>query len=166
MKKISLITVALIGFSIIFSGCTKAEEPENIEKAEKTEITLYFPDEEVMYLEKETREIEVEESIEKSVLLELFEGPENNNLLPAVTGDIEIISIKTENGICTVDLSSEFTKHNTGGSTKESMAIMSIVKSLCEIEGVDKVKINIEGDENPEFGGHFTLEEPFSPDGM
>jgi len=164
MRRIYLMMISILCFTLIFSGCKKETKKE--ERVEKIEVTLYFPDENVMNLEKETREIEVEESVEKSVLLEVFKGPRNEKLIPSVRGDIKIISTETENGICIVNLSSEFTKNNTGGSAQESMAIMSIVKSLCEIEGIDKVKINIEGDENPEFGGHFSLEEPFSPDGI
>ncbi len=163
MKRFCLILSLLMVFALVLSGCSKTEE---IEKNEKTEVTLYFPDGEFMYLEKEIREIEAGERIEKSVLLEVFKGPDDENLLPSVSGDITVLSVKTENGLCTVDLSSEFAEHNTGGSAKESMAIMSIVKSLCEIDGIEKVKINIEGNENPDFWGHFTLEDPFSPDGI
>lgn len=132
----------------------------------KAKVTLYFPDKDVMNLEKEVREIHIRGSIEKSILSELMKGPESGELNPSLYGNITVISVTTKDGLCTIDFSSEFREHNTGGSTKEYMAIMSIVKSLCEVEGIERVKINIEGEENPQFGGHFTLEEPFSPDGI
>ncbi|MBQ2940908.1 MAG: GerMN domain-containing protein [Clostridia bacterium] len=132
----------------------------------KAEVALYFPDKDVMNLEKEVREIDIRGSIEKSILHELMKGPESEELNPSLYGNITVISVATKDGLCTIDLSSDFTEYNTGGSTKEYMAIMSIVKSLCELEGIERVKINIEGEENPQFGGHFTLEEPFSPNGI
>lgn len=134
--------------------------------SEKAKVTLYFPDKDVMNLEKEVREIHIRGSIEKSILSELMKGPESGELNPSLSGNITVISVATKDGLCTIDFSSEFREHNTGGSTKEYMAIMSIVKSLCEVEGIERVKINIEGEENPQFGGHFTLEEPFYPDGV
>ena len=134
--------------------------------SEKAEVALYFPDKDVMNLEKEVREIHIRGSIEKSILSELMKGPESGELNPSLSGNITVISVATKDGLCTIDFSSEFREHNTGGSTKEYMAIMSIVKSLCEVEGIERVKINIEGEENPQFGGHFTLEEPFYPDGV
>ena len=134
--------------------------------SEKAKVTLYFPDKDVMNLEKEVREIHIRGSIEKSILSELMKGPESGELNPSLSGNITVISVATKDGLCTIDFSSEFREHNTGGSTKEYMAIMSIVKSLCEVEGIERVKINIEGEENPQFGGHFTLDEPFSPDGI
>ena len=132
----------------------------------KAEVALYFPDKDVMKLEKEVREIHIRGSIEKSILSELMKGPESEELSPSLYGNITVISVATKDGLCTIDFSSELREHNTGGSTKEYMAIMSIVKSLCEVEGIERVKINIEGEENPQFGGHFTLDEPFSPDGI
>ena len=134
--------------------------------SEKAKVTLYFPDKDVMNLEKEVREIHIRGSIEKSILSELMKGPESGELNPSLSGNITVISVATKDGLCTIDFSSECREHNTGGSTKEYMAIMSIVKSLCEVEGIERDKINIEGEENPQFGGHFTLDEPFSPDGV
>ena len=54
--------------------------------------------------------------------------------------------------------------YNTGGTTKETMALYSIVNTLCGIDGIEKVKINIDGNENPDFGGHFDLSEPLEAD--
>ncbi len=151
MKKISLLLFTLI---LLLSSCVKKES---------IEVRLYFPDAEFMYLEPELRSVEKGESIEKNIVKEIIKGPQNPELNKSVSGEVKVLSAKTEEGICTVDLSEEFSKFNTGGTTKESMAVMSIVYSLCSIEGIEGVKINIDGDYNAPFGGHFTLDEPFYP---
>lgn len=152
MKKIFILILTLI---LLLSGCTKTET---------LEVKLYFPDSDFMYLKPELRSLEKTENIEKAIVEEVIKGPENPGLEKSVDGEVKVLSAVCENGICTVDLSGEFSEFNTGGSTKESMAVMSIVYSLCALEKIEAVKINIDGNENPEFGGHFTLDEPFYPD--
>ncbi len=126
-----------------------------------SEYVLYFPDKEVMHLYPEKRKCDRgREGFEEFLLWELFKGTYRDDLKNSVSGDVRILSVNTVNGICTVDLSKEFLEYNTGGSAQESMAITSIVNTLCQLEWVDKVKINIEGDTNPQ-GGHFSLEYPY-----
>ncbi len=128
-------------------------------------VTLYFPDNEAMYLHKETRQISLSgKSLETAVLDELFKGPESEDLAPSLVGEDLVISVVTdENGLCTVDFTADFARLNSGGTARETFAISSIVNSLCEIGGIECVKINIEGDTNAEFGGHFTLDAPIYP---
>ncbi len=129
---------------------------------EEVEITLYFPDKDGMYLYEEKRFTQRGRGkMEELILDELFDGPENDRLTDAVLGDVEVLSVNTKDGICVVDLSEEFLKSNTGGSTKEMFAIYSVVNSLCELDNVDQVKINIEGKTDVQFGGHFVLEDAF-----
>ena len=161
MKKLSYLFVVLMLF--ISSGCVNSVTKNIPSKNEKIELTLYFHDKDGLFLHKEKRITERGRGkIELLILDELFDGPENEKeLTNSVLGDVEILSVKTENGKCTLDLSEEFLKYNTGGSAKETFAIYSIVNSLCELENIDQVKINIEGNEKAEFGGHFVLEDAF-----
>ncbi len=163
MKKFICLFVILILFTA--SGCMDFDNEDiNVpSKDEKINLTLYFPDKDGIYLHKEERITERGRGkIEVLILDELFDGPENEKeLTDSVFGDVEILSVTTKDGKCTVDLSEEFLKYNTGGSAKETFAIYSIVNSLCELENIDQVKINIEGDESAEFGGHFVFEDAF-----
>ncbi len=130
------------------------------EKVISESVDFYFPDEALMYLIPENRTVNVLEGIFlESVVQSIIAGPTNEDLIPAIDGDVEVLSVTLNNGICTVDLSSEFAENNTGGSAKESMAVYSIVNTLCGMDGVDKVKINIEGNDNADFG-QFSLVEP------
>lgn len=136
------------------------------EIADCIEIQLFFPDNEANYLMKESRLVTAVSEAEMPTLIlnELKKGPTTENLFPAVYGDFNVLSATVEDGLCTIDLSKEFAKENTGGTTKETFALQSIVHSLCQIDGIEQVKFNIEGNANAEFGGHYTIDEPFSPD--
>lgn len=145
----------------------KNNKDKNGKDSKETErkVTLYFSDENVMYLCPETRKIKTtDENLCKTVTEEVIKGPETADLIKPVSGDVKVLSAKTENKVCTIDLSKEFAKYNVGGSARESMAIYSIVSSLCALDGVDSVKINIDGNSNPDFGGHFSLDEPLTPE--
>ncbi len=162
MKKIMsvILTVAIIG---VFAACSGTSG--EIEKTNSQEITLYFPDNEALYLYPEVRIVEQgEEVIEKVVIEELVKGPQSGKLTSALVGGFEVLSVNTENGTCTIDLSEEFSVKNAGGSSQETFAVFAIVNSLCELDGIDNVKININGNENAEFGGHFMLDLPFEAD--
>ena len=139
-------------------------ETPSVEK-ETVVLNLYFPDNEALYLHLEEREVELypDESREAAVLDQLFYGPKNEGLYPSLSGEDLVNSVYTdENGLCTVYFKQDFVTLNTGGTTRESFAIGSIVHSLCELDGVERVKINIDGNVNAEFG-HSTLESEFVP---
>lgn len=134
-------------------------------KETKRAVTLYFSDENVMYLCPETRTIKTDdENLCKTVAEEVIKGPKSRDLIKTVSGDVKVLSAKTADKICTIDLSEEFSTYNVGGSAKETMAIYSIVSSLCALDGIDSVKINIDGNPNPDFGGHFSLDAPLTPE--
>ena len=77
-----------------------------------------------------------------------------------VDGENLVNSVVVEDGICTVDFKYDFVVLNTGGTTRESFAIASIVNSLCSLPDVDGVEILIDGNKNAEFG-HTMLESEY-----
>ena len=179
MKKLALV-LAVIVLMLSFVSCDRNQQnddeknKEHIEKVDdKTQevpeiktatITLYFPDVDALYLHPELREVEIKENAHPAsiVLEQLFAGPCDEQLSPSLDGENLVKSVVVENGLCTVDFYDDFKLLNSGGSTKETFAIGSIVNSLCALDDVDKVKININGNTNAEFGGHFTLDAPFT----
>ena len=186
ISAVLLILIAVIVLS--FASCTvkknneneindkqpiQNEIPENTGELEnkdtlETEVvllTLYFPDNDALYLHPEVREVETVkgEELASIVLDELFKGPVSENLSPCLDGEKLVNSVTVSDGLCTVDFNEDFAILNSGGSTRESFAIGAIVNSLCSLEGIDEVKININGNPDGVFGGHFTLEAPFAP---
>ena len=174
MRKSSFVLVLFVLVISLFA-CQKPTKVEDMqkqattpqkqeEKMIKQEVSFYYPDEAVMYLCPEKITVNTRESeFLESIVQTLIKGPVSDKLNPSIMGEVDVLSVTLKEGICTVDLSDEFVANNTGGSTKESMAIYSIVNTLCGLDGIDKVKINIEGNKNPDFGGHFDLSEPLAP---
>ena len=175
MKKTFLFLICIITASTLLA-CQKPDEAASSpqkpavsqKKEEKTineKVEFFFPDDAVMYLCPETIQVKAKESeFFKSVVDAVIKGPSSDELLPSISGDVSVLSASLKDGVCIIDLSEEFSTFNTGGSTKETMAVYSLVNTLCSIDGVEKVKININGEENPDFGGHFDLSEPLEPD--
>ena len=144
MKKVIILFLALAVF-VSFSGCVKPETPSSSGEKEteqevlSQDVTFYFPDEAVMYLCPETIKVNADEDIFlETVVASIINGPASEDLNPAIFGDVDVLSVKSENGLCTVDLSSEFREFNTGGTTKEVMAIYSIVNTLCTLLALKK----------------------------
>ncbi len=141
------------------------EVPETPAAPETVTVTLCYPDKEFLNLQKEERTVTLTgKGAEWDALEALYAGPQREDLMALLGGTTaDILSVKTEGGLCTVDLSETFVQQNTGGSTREGWALSSIVNALCSLEGIDKVKFNVEGNTAAEYGGHFTLDEPFEP---
>jgi germination protein M len=146
----------------------KLEEKEIIEIAKVPEslAELYFGTEDG-YFRKEKRIIDAEITPENAYLLieELIKGPENiNENLRVLPEGTKILSYKydAESKVATIDLGG--TIKEAQGSMGEIFAVYSIVNTLADIEGIDKVQILIEGEIVESLSGHIYLGEPLDPD--
>jgi len=131
-----------------------------------TKITLYFADSNAEYLIPEIREISVtdKEPLEKYVVQELIKGPKEKDLSKTVPPETKLLSIETNEGVCTVSFSKEFQLKHWGGSTGELMTIYSIVNSLTELSHIHKVQFLLEGQKTEVFKEHIIFNEPFERD--
>ena len=129
---------------------------------DKVVLTLYFSDDNAMYLVPEARQVSLKEGERMTTLIveELLKGPVNKSLLPTLSPDIKVLSTETKDSVCFVNLSSEFVSSVNGGSAGEMLAVYSLVNSLCEVKEVRKVQILAEGKKIESFG-HIDLSEPF-----
>ena len=121
--------------------------------------TLYFADENAISLVPEAREIVLEEGekVEKAVIEALLKGPKRSGLYSVLPQGIKVLSAETKDGVCFLNLSAEFSAEGMGSSL-EILAVYSVVNTLCDVEGIDRVQILIEGKKSDEFG-HLSLEE-------
>lgn len=125
----------------------------------KTEkfVTLYFADKSFKKLLTETRKATMtDNSLEKTIVTELLRGPVSNKLERLVGDGAKLISIETANEVCFVNFSSAFLDGVESGSLKEKLLVYSVVNSLSQVAGVEKVQILIDGkkpeqDENQLF---------------
>lgn len=135
----------------------------NPDKINIKSVVLYFKDSEG-YLQDEERSIEVKQSLtlEYQIVEQLIVGPAVEDLTATVPSETKIRDIKTEDGICYVNLSSEFVSKSGSETASELSAVYSIVNSLTELDTVEKVQFLIEGEKLNDFNGHFDFSKTFS----
>lgn len=148
------------GDDIIISGTIEAEPVTSVKL-----ITLYFSNSDGTGLVQEERKVEVNRNqpLEKYVMDELIKGPQTKGILATVPSETKVRNIMTQDGICYVDLSSEFVSRHSGGKDKELLTIYSIVNSLTALDDVSKVQFLIEGEKQEEYKGNVEFGQPFEP---
>lgn len=132
------------------------------DKIETEQVILYFSDKQELFLIPEKRNIEVKQSksIENQIVEQLIEGPKLEGYYNTIPQETKIRNIKTEDGICYVDLSNEFISKHSGGTSSEIFTIYSIVNSLTELDNVNKVQFLIEGKKIEAYKGNFGISKP------
>ena len=135
------------------------------EKRDRQLVVLYFTDARQRGLIREDRSIEIKQSqtTEYQIVEQIIQGPLDSSLIPTVAADIKIRDIKTEEGICYVNLSADVTSKHTTPSA-ESLAVYSIVNSLTELDYVKKVQFLVEGEKVNEYKAGVDIRKTISRD--
>ena len=130
-----------------------------------SKITLYFSDKQANNLVAEEREVVVKDnSFAETVVKELIKGPQNKDLVKTIPVESKLLSLTVSEGVAKVNFSREFQTKHWGGSTGESMTVYSVVDSLTELKGINKVQFLIEGQPIESLAGHLDLTQPIEPD--
>lgn len=133
-------------------------------KEEKEKITLYFGDQDAMYLIPEERfVVKGNKKLEEIVIEELIQGPKNPDLFQTVPKEAKLISLEVVDGVAYVNFSQEFQTKHWGGSAGELMTVYSITNSLAELPEIDKVQFLLEGKKQEAILGHVDTTEPLAP---
>ncbi len=141
------------------------------------EITLYFADQEAQYLLPETREVwgvseRDPEAMSMRIFEELLRGPTEPHLRPTIhdSGTKNIVIILTgelrSTGTLIVNLTGDFVREQKArglGSAGETMAVYSMIHSLCEQPDVERVKFLEEGRDPEAIFGHIATDRPLQP---
>jgi germination protein M len=108
------------------------------------ELVLYLPDEDLRYLRREIRIVDSVAEEDKAMrILQLLleeEDGEPHSIFPRGT---KLLKAQVENGVCTVDLSSEFVRNMPQRYGAVRLAVYSIVNSLTELKGIRMVDFQI-----------------------
>lgn len=118
---------------------------------ERVSLRLYFANEEGTGLVATTRTIAYNTNIpmERLVMDELLAGPGTevaDVVYPTINPSTKVVSVSVRDGICYVDLDENFLTQIYNVSS--DVTIYSIVNSLAELSGVNKVQISINGETN------------------
>lgn len=121
-------------------------EGAQINSFEEITMNLYFANEEGDALVKTEKTIMYNTNVamERVIVEQLIAGPKGNKAYGTVNPDTKILSVVVKDGVCYVNLNSTFLTQVH--SVTPEVVIYSIVNSLCEVSGINKVQISIDGD--------------------
>ncbi len=130
---------------------------EEIDSVEWKNIKLYYANKLGDKLIEQNEQIAYSKnvSLERLVMERLIKGPNNKTEYATVPKDLKLLSISTSNGVCYVNLNSVFLTEMVNVSGEVSL--YSIVNSLCSLDGVNTVKIMINGDSEKTFRENISL---------
>lgn len=125
-------------------------------------VQLYFSTKDGMNLVIEERIVRGDRM--KAAMEELIRGPHRSDLSATIPEGVALLSIKLDQGLCIVNFNENLVKNHWGGSTGELLTVYSIVNTLCQFPGVERVQLLIEGQKVETLAGHLTLNESLEAD--
>jgi germination protein M len=142
----------------------------DMKKYEEITLTLYFTDEDGDKLIKVNRSLRYNTnvSVEKLVVEQLISGPAEKNskneydtIFPTINPATKIINVSIQDETCYVSLDSTFLTSVNNVSAQTT--IYSLVNSLCELSGVSRVQIAIDGETEIRYQEKYDLSTLFEP---
>lgn len=143
---------------VVFSGVE--EEPAELSAA------LYFRRTGTGELGYELRifQLTEDDSPVRTVLEALLAGPQDTGLEPLLPQGLEIRSVRLEGGTCYVDVSQLLTEQVPQTPEEQKLVLDSLVSTLCGLDGVERVQLQVEGQDLTQYGA-LELPGPLQPAG-
>lgn len=141
-----MLLIALLSIGAL-AGCAQ-RKPVGPEKNMITRtVTLYYADANNERLVTEKRQITYREGEDKYrvTMEELIKGPKDRDHRANIPAGTRVYGTIRQNSHLIVDLSSHFSRF--GGSMAEILGVASVVNTMTQFSGIDKVKILVEGNE-------------------
>lgn len=138
---IGVVSIILIIASTIY--IVKDDKKENIETFK---INLYFFNENASTIVAEERDIQYKntKTMSETVIEELINGPKDSKNKSIFNKDVELLSVEVHKNDAIVDFSKEFISDD---KAKNLLATYAVVKSLCQVNGINSVKVTVCGEE-------------------
>lgn len=138
---------------------TFVENPgEQINSMQTATLHLYFANETGDALVETEKEVQYSSNIsmEKLIVENLLEGPDEKNLKATLPEGTELISVTTTNGICYVNFNEGFMNQNY--EIQEAIVIYSIVDSLSEVTTINRVQLLVNGNASGVYRDSFQMD--------
>lgn len=117
------------------------------------EVTLYFADADTGLLIPVRRQISQSPDDADTLLRELLQGPRPGEKgVSALPEGTEVLGASLADGVLTVNLNRAFEKNFPSSSAASLLAVYSIVNTLTQLPGIQKVTFKIEGNSASELG--------------
>lgn len=127
------------------------------------ELRLYFPKVEENLLACEYRQVSLDEDmpVERHIIDELVKGPQNDRLRAVLPENTAVLSVYTQDGLCTVSFSENFMSGEEYEAVDIQLAVYSIVNSITCLSTVDRVQISVRNNTEEKLGD-FDISLPFA----
>ena len=134
-----------------------------ITSPKKAQVRLYFPKvyEPTLSAEYHSISIDDDNSAERCILDALLKGPQSSSLRSAFPEGTIVLSVYTQDGICSVSLAGLASESGTFTKSDAELAVYSIVNSLTTLPTVKSVQLLIEGEEVQDLWG-FDISRPLN----
>lgn len=136
----------------------------SVSSYQKENITLYFSNSEGDGLVPVSQEVKYSSNMpkEKLIVEKLIKGIKKNGLKSTIDSRVNLLSVTIKDNICYVNFDDEFL--NNPVDVKPELVIYSIVNSIVEGTGADKVQFTVNGDKNYMYKEKVDLSQPFYAD--
>ncbi len=127
-------------------------------------LDLYFADESGNSLVRETRNLHYSSNmvLERLVVEQLIEGPEESGLKLLFTKNVKIQNLYIQDNICIISFDEEANKTPAENSPDPELVLYAVVNSICgTCDNITGVKFEIEGDSDVLFRDTVSLNEVF-----
>ncbi|MBR5970498.1 MAG: GerMN domain-containing protein [Lachnospiraceae bacterium] len=133
-----------------------------INSYDKVRITLYFAEPSGEALMPVYRSVVYNSnmSMERLVTEQLLAGPQTEEARATLSENIRVTNVTLQDNTCYIDFSEDFLSLLPGISPE--IALYSLVNSLTELYGVERVQISVGGQTGLLFGEQIPLDVPFS----
>lgn len=127
---------------------------------ERVELHLFFASEDGKRLTEKAETVTYNSNIsmDRLVVDNIISGPKSTDAYATVNPSTQVNSVTTQDGICYVNLSSDFLNKIT--NVTDEVMLYSIVNSLTRLDNINKVQILIDGDKDVSLG-EYELSAPF-----
>lgn len=137
------------------------ESISDVNAYECTELTLYFTDKDGEKLYAEKREVmhDINTSVQKVVVEQLISGPESRHLYPTLDSKMKLLNVSVNENVCYLNFDASFL--NSASEVRDYIPIYSIVNSISELSGVNRVQISVNGSQDVMFRESISLNTVF-----
>lgn len=159
MKKVILASILVLVVTFIWGCSTSLNNTGKsspgipfLKASGKQVINLYFTNADSSKIACEAREVSInsEKHMSEVAILELLKGPVSPDMKRAIPEGTKLLNIKQEGAVVTVNLSKEYNNTESVGGI---VARFSVVNTLCDLQNVQKVVIQVEGKELTDTNG-------------
>lgn len=131
----------------------------------RSQSTVYYFDAQRRYLigSTVTMDLNDPQSGPGYLLEQLLTPPSGSGLASPLPKGTRVHSVRVEDGLCTVDLSAEFESRRFYSRRAQLLSLFSIVNTLTELEGIERVELSVDGDLLIRYGA-VSISEPLVRD--